>query len=239
MLHRAIQCFLNQTYRDRELVVVYQSDDEATRQLLAELREPSVCPVEVPAVPRLKLGSLRNIARQAGNGKYVAQWDDDDWHSPTRLTEQMAAIRETGTRGCLLARVTLYDGPSKRAYVSNKRPWEQSMVVERAILPPYPDVAKREDTPVVDELIRQGQQILLDRPELYIYTYHGKNTWDRRHWEHFLRSSQPLGEKSSRLLTALLDIGTHREVQFQMFVTDAICDSIASLSDNTPEVVIH
>ena len=196
MLRRSIQCFLNQTYGDRELVVVYESDDEATRQFLAELGETSIYPVEVPAVPRLTLGALRNIARQAGTGKYVAQWDDDDWYSPTRLAEQMRAIRETGKRGCVLARWTLYDCLTKRAYVSNARPWEGSIVVERAILPPYPDVAKREDTPVVDELIRQGQLTLLDRPELYIYTHHGKNTWDRHHWEQILRLQPAAGRGS-------------------------------------------
>ena len=102
----------------------------------------------------------------------------------------------------MLARITLYDGLTKRAYVSSKRPWEQSMVAERAILPPYPDLAKGEDTPVVEALIRQGEQILLDRPELYIYTHHGMNTWDRRHWEQLLRRSQPLGEETSRQVMA-------------------------------------
>ena len=68
--------------------------------------EKSIHPLEVPAVPRLTLGSLRNIALQAGTGKYVAQWDDDDWYSPERLAEQMRAIRETGKQGCLLSRLT-------------------------------------------------------------------------------------------------------------------------------------
>jgi glycosyltransferase involved in cell wall biosynthesis len=234
MLRRSIQCFLNQTYRDRELVVVYQSDDEATRQFLAQLRETSIHPVEVPAAPRLSLGSLRNIARQAGTGTYVAQWDDDDWCSPARLAEQMAAIRETGKRGCVLTRWTLYDYLTKRAYVSGERRWEATIVVERAILPSYPDVAKREDTPVVDELNRQGQLTLLDRPELYIYTYHGKNTWDRHHWEQILSVSRPLGRKTSRQMTALLGIEKHGAARFQTFTSNAILDSIAALSEKTP-----
>lgn len=222
MLRRSTQCFLNQTYRNRELVVVYESDDEATRQFLAGLRESSIYPVEVPAVPRQTLGSLRNIALQAGTGKYVAQWDDDDWYSPARLAEQMRAIRQTGNRGCLLARWTLYDCLTKRAYVSNVRPWEGSIVVERAILPPYPDLARREDTPVVDELTRRGQLVMLDRPELYIYTHHGMNTWDRHHWEQILRCSQPLGEETSRMVAALIGIERHGAAQIQTFMSAAI-----------------
>jgi glycosyltransferase involved in cell wall biosynthesis len=209
LLRRSIQCFLQQTYPDRELVVVYESDDEETRAFLAALGESSVHPVEVPADPRITLGTLRNIALRAGTGKYVAQWDDDDWHSPMRLAEQMGAIQDTGVRGCLIARWTLYDCRTARAYISNVRPWEGSIVVERAVVPPYPDLPKREDTPVVEELIRQGQIILLDQPELYIYTYHGMNTWDGNHWKRILRRSVPLGAEMSDAVTALLNGETH------------------------------
>lgn len=217
MLRRSIQCFLNQTHRDRELVVVYESDDEPTRQFLADLGETSIYPLEVPAVPRLTLGSLRNIARQAGTGKYVAQWDDDDWYSPDRLAEQMRAIQETGKPGCLLARWTMYDCVTKRAYVSNMRPWEGSIVVERAFLPPYPDIAKSEDTAVVGELIRRCQLTMLDRPELYVYTHHGMNTWDRRHWEQL--RSQPLGEEISATLTELLDTNARCAAPLRAFIS--------------------
>jgi glycosyltransferase involved in cell wall biosynthesis len=206
MLRRSIQCFLGQTYGDRELVVVYGADDGATRRYLAGVCDTSIYSVEVPAFPRTSLGSLRNVALQASKGKYVALWDDDDWYSPVRLAEQIRAIRETGKRGSLLARLTLYDGLTKRAYFSGIRPWEGSLVAERAIVPRYPDVAKREDTPVVAELFRQGQLTLLDRPELYIYTHHGTNTWDRRHWNQIVSCSQPLGDKTSRNLTALLEM---------------------------------
>jgi Glycosyl transferase family 2 len=221
MLRRAIQCYLNQTYPDRELVVVYESDDTATRQLLADLRDSSIYPIEVPAVPRLKLGSLRNIARQAGTGRYVAQWDDDDWYSPERLAEQMRAIRETRKPGCLLARWTMYECESKHAYISNVRPWEGSIVVERAFLSPYPDVSRSEDTAVVGELMRRCQLTMLDRPELYVYTHHGANTWDRQHWEQF--RSQPLGKEVDATLTELLDLESPSAASRQEFRLGISC----------------
>jgi glycosyltransferase involved in cell wall biosynthesis len=222
LLRRSVQCFLHQTYPYRELVIVYESDDDATRQFLAELRESSIHPLEVPAVPRFTLGSLRNIALQAGTGKYVAQWDDDDWHSPVRLAEQMKAIRETGKRACVLARWTLYNCLTRRAYVSNLRPWEGSIVVERAVVPPYPDLAKLEDTPVVEELIRHGQVTLLDRPDLYVYTYHGMNTWDGYHWKRIFRCSRPLGADTSGLLTALLNSEPHVATPLQTRLQNSI-----------------
>ena len=222
LLRRSVRCFLNQEYRDRELVVVYQSNDGATRQFLEGECDPSILPVEVAAVPRLSLGSLRNIARQAGTGKYVATWDDDDWHSPTRLAEQMRALQETGKRACFLARLTLYHDLTKRAYVSHVRPWEGSIVAERAILPPYPDLERSEDTPVIQELMKQGQSVLLDRPELYVYTHHGMNTWGHDHWERMLRRSLPLGAETSGLVTALLNDGTHGTAQLQTRLVNAV-----------------
>ena len=46
---------------------------------------------------------------------------------------------------------------------------------------------------MVDELIRQGQVTLLDRPELYIYTYHGDEYVGRTTiGNEILRRSQPL-----------------------------------------------
>jgi len=104
MLSRAISCFLDQSYPARELVVVYEDDDAATRKYLLDFDEPSVRPIMVASSPKLTLGALRNISIQSSRGFFVAQWDDDDWYAPTRLAEQIKAIRTDDRRGCILAR---------------------------------------------------------------------------------------------------------------------------------------
>ncbi len=96
LLRRAVACFLGQTYQPRELVMLYQSDDQTTRHYLEGLNEPSIRSVEVPSTPPLRLGVLRNLSLQASRGYYVAQWDDDDWHDPTRLAVQVAALKKSG-----------------------------------------------------------------------------------------------------------------------------------------------
>jgi hypothetical protein len=90
-------------------------------------------------------------------------------------------------------------------------------------------VPKKEDTPVVSELIRRGQLVLLDRPELYVYTHHGKNTWDRRHWQHIIDAAQPLPDETSQALAALLDASPPPE-QSQTVIENAICKSLADRS---------
>lgn len=182
LLRRAVACFQAQTYAPRELVLLYESDDIATRDYARTLADPSIRPLEIAASPKQPLGVLRNLAIEASQGDYVAQWDDDDWHSPARLEAQMAAIREHRRPGCVLYRWLLYDAVARRAYISGQRPWEGSLVARRDTVPAYPALKRLEDTPVVEAMFMQNMLVCLDTPELYVYTYHGANTWDSQHW---------------------------------------------------------
>lgn len=181
-LRRAITCFQRQTHAARELLVVFESDDMATRDFLASVNEPAVRVLEVPYLPKQSLGALRNLAVQAAQGAFIAQWDDDDWHGPTRLAEQLRALADQRYSACALMRWVLYDELTRQAYVSGPRAWEGSLVARRDALPPYPELARGEDTPVLEQLMAQDRLIGLDSPQLYIRTYHGANTWNRAHW---------------------------------------------------------
>jgi len=193
MLRRAISCFLKQSYPVRELVVVYEVDDPATRDYLAASTHPAIRSVEVGVSPKLSLGDLRNISIQSSRGHYVAQWDDDDWYAPDRLAEQIDAIRQSGRLGCVLSRWLMYDALAATAYISGSRSWEGSLVAERSAVPHYPSLPKGEDSVAIAQMISGNKLVTLDRPQLYIYTVHGDNTWERSHWERNLRPySQPL-----------------------------------------------
>jgi len=193
LLRRAVACFQAQTHAPRELVLLYESDDADTAAYAATLSDPSIRCVEVPASPKRPLGALRNLAIEASQGAYIAQWDDDDWYSPARLAAQMDAMREHRRPACVLYRWTMYDAVTRRAYVSGERPWEGSLIAQREVVPPYPELARKEDTPVIQAMLLQELLVCLDAPELYVYTYHGANTWDERHWrEVLLPHAQPL-----------------------------------------------
>jgi glycosyltransferase involved in cell wall biosynthesis len=205
MLRRAISCFLNQTYQPRELVVLYEADDPATRDYLATLSEPSIRPVEVPTSPKLLLGVLRNLSIQASRGHYVAQWDDDDWHGPTRLAEQIGAIRGSNKPACVLLRWVMYDEATKMAFLSASRTWEGSLVAERSAVPRYPDLRRGEDSDVIKRMLSENKLVGLDRPHLYVYIYHGANTWERSHWqENLLPFAQPLTPENTERVRSLL-----------------------------------
>jgi glycosyltransferase involved in cell wall biosynthesis len=183
MLRRSVACFRKQTYQPRELIAVFLDDDAETREYFRELNDPMVRCVEVPAEPRPSLGALRNLAVAESRGAYVATWDDDDWHASARLAEQMAAVQETGRHGCLLVRWLIFDQLYGVGYISNRHPLEGSLLVEKSVLPPFPELPKLEDTPVVKKLYGDEKLCGIDRPRLYVYVHHGANTWDRQHFE--------------------------------------------------------
>ena len=181
LLRRAIDCFRAQTHPARELVVLHESDDAVTREYLATLSLPAVRPIEVPALPKRPLGALRNLAVGAARGRYVMQWDDDDWHGPERIAAQLAAVESSGKAGCVLRRWTIYDAVTRQAWIGAPRTWEGSLLMERFGMPAYPELPRGEDTVVIRTLNDAGKLAPLDRPDLYVYVYHGANTWARSH----------------------------------------------------------
>lgn len=205
LLKRAVHSFLQQTYSPCELIIQYEADDIATRSYVRTLDDPRIVPVEVQALPRLSLGSRRNIALRDARGKYMAQWDDDDWSAPTRLAEQIEAIRVSGRPGCVLLRCVLFDTQLQQASLSASRFWEFSLVAERSAVPACPELGKGEDTPVVLQMLNAYQLAGVDRPALYVYVYHGSNTWDREHWDTAIaKDAQPLSLGESQATAQIL-----------------------------------
>ncbi|MES2529847.1 MAG: glycosyltransferase family A protein [Pseudomonadota bacterium] len=207
LLRRAVDCFLAQTHAARELLIVCESDDEATRDFAVALDHPLIRVIVVPAEPKRSLGALRNLAIAAAPGPLVAQWDDDDWHSPARLEAQIAAMHEHGRPACVLYRWTLYDAVARRSYVSHERPWEGSLVARREAVPAYPEWVRGEDVPVIQAMLDAQQLVCLDAPELYVYIHHGANTWDSTHFtDGVFPASQPLPDAATRHIEEVLGV---------------------------------
>ena len=193
MLHRSVEMFEQQTWSDRELLIVYRHRDSATKAYVQTLRNPRIRSVEVPDDPQLHIGGLRNLAVSASRGTYVATWDDDDWHAPERLQIQMDVIRNHGRPACVLRRCQVFDLATRSAFVSRPYTWEMTMVCDKSALPEYPNIGRGEDKHVIDQLLRDRKLIELERPDLYIYVYHGGNTCGRTHFKrNVFADAQPL-----------------------------------------------
>ncbi len=208
LLERAIRSFRGQRYPRTELVIIYEGFDQPTKDVLDLVVDPNIVKIEAPDDPGVTLGSLRNMAVSKCSGEYFCQWDDDDYSHPERVAFQMKVIEETGLPACIMMQWIIYDEVGGRAYLSSRRPWEGGLVCKKSLIGEgmeYDDLKVGEDTPLVTKLFSKGLVFPVIMPRLYIYTYHGGNTWSRAHWENLLAYSRPLSGKSSRLISGILD----------------------------------
>jgi glycosyltransferase involved in cell wall biosynthesis len=212
LLGRAIDCFLGQTYPNKELVILYEDDDAATEALLAGgfARESGIRVFRVPAYPKITLGELRNLAVRIARGEFICQWDDDDWYHIRRLEVQYEKLFQEGRHGSIMTQRLVFDVHTTTAYVSNERLWEGSILCKKSVLQlkAYEDKALGEDTATIEYLDHMGcLHQLHAMPWLYIYIYHGNNSGDQAHWSQIFRCSTALSPEDSKSVASILQGG--------------------------------
>jgi len=208
----ALSCFRDQTYPNRELIVI----DDGTDPIADLVREcPSVRYFRIPS--RLPIGAKRNRACAEARGELIAHWDDDDWYGEDRLERQAAPI---------LAGQADITGLENRfvLQVSDRRFWtvdprlHRSMFVgdvhggtlafRRAIWTGgirYPEVDLAEDAAFLRQATTNGHRLLkLENQGSFVYMRHSRNAWrfdtgsflDPTGWK---QSTAPNGFTSARL----------------------------------------
>lgn len=174
----AIQCFINQTYPNRELLIIADGTD--VRDLLPDDDRIRLHQIDRPA----EIGEKRNFGCSLAAGEIIAHWDDDDFSAPERLDHQVSRLRESGkaVTGYRSMRFIRDDG---RAWQFNypagkvlgtslcyrRDWWEQNK---------FPAIQIQEDAEFVVKAYNQRQ--IDDVPEdlgLMYATIHGNNTSPR------------------------------------------------------------
>lgn len=200
----AIDCFMRQTYSNKELVIVNDDDDSQLTQYVDSLQDDRIRLYKL-SPQNQTLGELRNLAIQKAAGDYICQWDDDDLYDPKRLEWQMAALQSQRADACFLQRLVIWWPKEQRAALSRIRTWENSILCHRHKVPRYPEITAGEDTPVTQHILQNSRVILLDQPLLYIYIVHGHNTCTSDHFEQQwqLATAQYQEENYEELLSQL------------------------------------
>jgi glycosyltransferase involved in cell wall biosynthesis len=90
-VQRAVDCFLAQTWADRELVIL----DDRDAPSFATVPEGPGIRYEL-ASRRLSIGAKRNLCCSRASGEIIAHWDDDDYSCPGRLADQLSRLVESG-----------------------------------------------------------------------------------------------------------------------------------------------
>jgi glycosyltransferase involved in cell wall biosynthesis len=104
LLKQAIFCFLNQTYPNKEMVIVTAGGEryqKAISDYLKSLNHPGIR-LEFLDESKGNLGNLRNASMEAATGDVICQWDDDDLYHPERLARQFAEMTAQNAQASFL-----------------------------------------------------------------------------------------------------------------------------------------
>lgn len=201
---RAIRCFANQTYPAKELVIVTDGEKYYQRALKRYVGELSLLD-SVRFIHRTgssnTLGHLRNVALDSAFGDILCQWDDDDCFHPDRLYLQAEHLLKQGAQACFFTDHLHYLEEEKMlAWVD----WTLGGRSGREQLLPGTVMLFKDDRfryPEIGQYSQQGEDTIFlyslydsvpvipftGMGYLYLYTYHGRNTFSK---EHHYRLSQ-------------------------------------------------
>lgn len=194
---RAMRCFADQTYPERELVVVSEGEDWYRGALE---RYAETLGIErarfVRAEAGQSLGALRNITMEAASGPVLCQWDDDDCSHPDRLARQYEAMRREEADACFLTEHLQYlqregilfwiDWTGEGTVEGEWQLFPGSVMMKRDDRFRYPESGpycqRGEDSALVAQLHENAAVARIGgMGHLYLYHYHGRNTFSRDH----------------------------------------------------------
>jgi glycosyltransferase involved in cell wall biosynthesis len=205
---RSIRCFAEQTYPNRELVIVTDGAPEFREALLQYAKELGFerCRL-VLAEDGTPLGRLRNMSIEAAAGELVCQWDDDDASHPERLAMQAQALFREGARAAFFTdhlqyleekNVLFWIDWTVGGRITDQRqffPGSLMMFNDPRFRYPEsgPHARRGEDSVLLEQLIGSVPVAgISGMGHMYLYQYHGANTYDREHHLHMSTCAAPV-----------------------------------------------
>ncbi len=182
---QSVRYFERQDYAERELIILDDGADGLSAELPANDR---IRYVRVPA--GRSIGVKRNRGCELARGSIIAQWDDDDWYSPSRLSTQVVPLIAGEADITGLKEQVFFDLPRwrfwscspalhRRIFVEDvcggslvylRRCWEK--------LARYPDCSLAEDAAFLRHAVLRGARLKrISEPAMLVYVRHGCNTW--------------------------------------------------------------
>ena len=200
LLKQAIACYCDQTYPNRELIIVTAGAPRYQLAVADHLRHLGRDDLHLVCLEQhdFSLGSLRNVSLDHASGDLICQWDDDDLHHPERLRLQMEAMSEAGAQACYLTDYLQFFSRERTMHWIN---WtqlhgaeEEQQMVPGTMLA-YRDPRFRYNESGHDSRTGEDNAFrgllcanfkvasLRDCGYLYVYRFHGRNTTSQYHHE--------------------------------------------------------
>jgi glycosyltransferase involved in cell wall biosynthesis len=204
LIKKSIDCYFNQTYPNKELVILSQAEDNQwLRKYLSLSPSRDIQFLEIS--PKKSLGALRNLSVEIATGSIVCQWDDDDLYHPCRLATQYHALNHTGVVATLYTQFLKYYKQDRKLYWAD---WTEEKdfcngflsgsimfdkdafyFLDNQLYPESGDLSRlEEDLTAVERLVRVGRIGGIKEGWQYIYVFHGDNIYDEAHHRMILKT---------------------------------------------------
>jgi hypothetical protein len=180
---RAISQFLRQDYPNRELIVIDDGIDSIEDLIPTDDRIRYV-----RLSQKLSIGAKHNMGCELARGEVILHWDDDDWHSPWRVSYQVRdLLKNPAASLCGLSRLFFYEPGTGRAweyvYPAGSRPWVSgaTFCYHKSFWEQhrFPDMNEGGDTVFVWDL-RDAHIVAHADQSFYLATVHPNNTSPKR-----------------------------------------------------------
>ena len=119
-VERALNCFLQQDYKGKTELIIFNTDPENPYTLTSELNMLGSVKIVNQGVdsitnePYTNVGAIRRDALTHATGDYVVTWDDDDIFLPHFIRQGIDRIAETGLPSFKPAASFFYSGDNLR-----------------------------------------------------------------------------------------------------------------------------
>jgi glycosyltransferase involved in cell wall biosynthesis len=186
---QSIRYFQRQDYPNRELLVL---DDTVGPDLTTETQcDQRVRYFRLPG--KLSIGAKRNRGCELARGTFIAQWDDDDWYAPSRLSAQLEPLLSGAAQVTALSAGFFFDLPRwqfwrvssalhRRMFVGDVH--GGTLVFHRSLFDRgvrYPDRSIAEDAWFLWYAGQRGAHVRrVPGDDLFVYVRHGSSSWEFR-----------------------------------------------------------
>lgn len=192
LMKRSVRCFQNQGYANKELVVIDDGQQDL-EDVLNVLPSSELKYIKLNNGLFDTLGELRNRSLQEAGGDFIAQWDDDDWYHPKRLSIQVQTLLD-GYDACCLSGTLMHLNETpyiQHPYVGYLPDGIPGSIMHRNNAEiQYPHTHRAEDTAYLKKWMNKRYfQLPRKYSYLCIRCYHGSNTWGKKHFLRRIRNN--------------------------------------------------
>jgi len=228
LLKHAIDCYIAQTYINKDLLIASQSSDAVNANISAYLQILGRKDIRLfPIDPAVTLGEARRIASIEAYGDIVCQWDDDDHYHPKRLSTQYTEMIRNNAIACFYdSHLKLFKDEQSLYWIDwsiESDPWRRVLTGSVMffkkhegqylnIVNFYPSKSCYEDADFAEKVFQTYPVSVSKHGYQYVYIYHGANVYDEVHHHRLLNSKRVLSvaemcAKHSQITEAISGLG--------------------------------